>query len=529
MARSLLVFVLIIAYCSAFGQNWQTVRSGDTNYFTAGKHASYKSWVYYPQEAPPMMDSPILRMAYVAGLSELDGDSVFSFYTSLRDSSDFGGCVDTAGVSWLGPMCIRKADGTEYYFNRYRDTITLLTHAGPGYSWVLAKDTSGLQFIGHVIQLGVMQIDGSPDSFKSISIQAYSGTVPVAHPYNALILQISKTHGWIKALDLYRFPNIFSGKGKGIVIDGTQHSRLPLAATKGCMLERIDWKYVPGNEWIWKWEGRFSFNPDNTPQYLTVRHDSVLSFLPLASGLGLATIRSVEFKSSRIYVSGQNAHYNSAFDVSVSVHTDTVRDETANPVPVKVENDWRHSSYYRYFAWPYDTAHYFFTRAVLAHFETHPAFDKGCMRFLPFSAVGDWDQFDTYLPDFGQTGKYVVDMDDHSGNIIKAEYGRYIYIKTGSSIFGTKVNVAALNVPSVLPGLLFKVTPNPAVDHITISSEAYPQPAHAALFNIAGQCVRRLSFSEKLVMPADDIAEGLYFLEITSGGIRETSKVLIQH
>ena len=526
------IMLLMPFLCDA--QNWKTVQSNDTAYFSAGKHYFRKGGYYYPYSTSLVADTPLLRMMYIQNFTTAGTDTIFQFFSSFRDTSNESKCIDTASPSWLGRRFIRKLDGTEYYFNRRKDTITILTNATLGGTWRLGQDTGGKQYLAKVVQVGVKNIDGVLDSFKVISIQAYLGSSSVNNSYNLMVLELSKEHGWRKTLDFFRFPNRDSSNDRiGIADDGNQHLRLPAAFSKGRMEQNISWKYMPGNEWIWKWEGKFTYNPDNSPYYTTVIHDSVLFFQPLGSGSGIATLRTVQYDKSHIYTSGPTSSgYVDALTTSVKIHTDTVTDKAAPLLPKQIENNSYSGIPSRYFLQPYDSIRYFFSRTDLGFYLRNSTND--CYRFgYPLIDGGPDTHFETYLPDFGLTGKYAYEVFNTSTTsmVSKAEYGRYIYIKTGNTTFGTKVNVATLNVEEQRQAFI-SVLPNPAdkfiTIHIGISGNA--QRTHVILYDIAGVVVFRQSIQDAiLTIPTTSLRPGMYFLETITEGARIVKKVVIQH
>jgi hypothetical protein len=473
-----------------------------------------------------MVDSPILRVIFAINAYANGPDSVFQFYTSFRDTVGYGQpCVDTSAPSWLGPRLVRQSDGTEFYFNSRKDTITIHTQAQQGESWVLVVDTAKRRFVGTVTQSAIATIDGVPDSFKTISIQAYVGNNPISHPYNNKVLQFSKAHGWLQTLDFFRFPNRIWGDQYGVAIDSTQHFRLPAAFREGRTTQDIDWKYKPGNEWIWKQESQISNNPDRKATHTTVRHDSVTAFQKIAPNMGLATIRTVEFINYHSFVFSSSSYIDSSA-TTVYTHTDTVQNIAQGPIPTTIENPWRSSVLYRNYAWKYDSVRYFVTQAGLSR-GYYPRYQNGCMRLLPtLGAPDDFSSFSTYLTDFGSTAFYIQDVNDVYW---REEYGRYIYIKTGTDHFGSKVDVSKLAVEAAHATPLFTIAPNPANEKIVVTTPG-TQILQVQLMDISGRVIRQMSFQQRrLTVSTADIPDGLYLLEITGSGVRQTSKVLIQH
>jgi hypothetical protein len=532
MNKIFLAVALIISGSIAKAQNWQTVLPGKANYFTAGQHRSYKGFYYYPplNEILVKVDSPMLRVIFVESTFQNGPDSVFQFYTSFRDANDTirnTSCADTSGPSWLGPQLVRKPEGTELYFNNQKDTITIRTQAGPGETWMLAVDTDGRQFVGTVVQSGSMIVDGVADSFKTVSIQAYNGSAPIPHPYNNKVLQWSKAHGWLKTLDFYRFPNTFWGDKSGVAIDSTQHIRLPATLWEGRMTQNIQWKYQPGNEWIWKYEREFSNKFDRHPTNTIVRHDSVLAFQMIATGTGLATIRTEEYYGYHIFVTG-NQSYIDSFSNRSYTHTDTVHDVFSTSVPVNMEYPWHNSVKNRCYVWQYDTARYFLTQAGLGPYDV--IYYRGCMRLMEtLDAPDDYAYFTTWLADFGQAAYFKQNVTYTTGWSFVEEYGRYIFIKTGSDHFGSKINVSKLAVEAAPGATLIAIAPNPSNEKIVVTTNG-TQILQVRLMDVSGRVLRQIGFQQRnLIISTNDIPTGIYLLEIAGSGVRQTTKVLIQH
>src|SRR5689334_2937970 len=115
--KNLLLTILLFAVCSASGaQNWQTVRTNDTNFYSVAK--TVQTYDY-------LMDSNRLRSMWVVSARLVAGDSLFYFFRGIRLDTPYNTrCQDTLAPSWLGTRMIRKPDGTEHYFNNRGGTIT---------------------------------------------------------------------------------------------------------------------------------------------------------------------------------------------------------------------------------------------------------------------------------------------------------------------------------------------------------------------------------------------------------------------
>ncbi len=161
MLKPFLFLSLFATSATVFAQDWQTVRSHDTNYYNAGNISNNQMLVYNS-----------LRTMWVdLARNTISGDSIFYFFKCVRiDKPSQSLCQDTLAPSWLGPHMIRRSDGSELYFNSYGDTITFFTKASLGSSWILARDISGKSFRATVSYSGTANVNGATDSIKSISI-----------------------------------------------------------------------------------------------------------------------------------------------------------------------------------------------------------------------------------------------------------------------------------------------------------------------------------------------------------------------
>ena len=125
----------------------------------------------------------------------------------LTDSFYWGGYrVDSSGASWLGKKVIRHIDGT-YVFDNMWDSVIIKAQAHTGDSWFFYKDSTVYSYTATVTSEGIDNVLGSPDSIKTITINADSAGLhfPV-DPVNNFKIILSKNHGFVQIFDLYTFP-----------------------------------------------------------------------------------------------------------------------------------------------------------------------------------------------------------------------------------------------------------------------------------------------------------------------------------
>ena len=298
---------MLFSYSSS-AQNWKTVGI-DTNYFSAGKVIlSSSSW------------GSALRIVFIDSFTTIGTDTIFHFYKTLRDTGS-NNCLDTAGATWLGSIFIRQNDGSELYFNSFQDTIFLKTWGSVNDTWTIAKSTDGKQYQATIVVIDTLSIDGVTDSVKTILINAYFNGNPVSDWYDGKQLIISKNHGWVNALDFYRFPNNISTPLQqdpfGAFIDSNIHVRLP----KNFQHPDFDTNhllkiYAPGNEWQIETHGTDFFGNRSSG----ISHDSIINSQ-------LTSPNSIQVTLRSIYVT-------STFS-SNYIHTETITTSDVNSSALK--------------------------------------------------------------------------------------------------------------------------------------------------------------------------------------------------
>ena len=521
MKKLLLVLLSIIVHHGANAQNWRTVCSVDTAFFRAGRHAST------PQSGgASSTDSGIIRGISIRGMQVSGADTVFLLQRGWRDTSGSGGlewsnCIDSTAPSWLGPFFIRKSDGTEYFFNSRMDTITIMTLATIGESWMIARDTSGIWFKGTVVQSGLMTVDGQIDSFKTISIQAFNAANPVPHWYNTMVFQLTKDHGWTRTLDLYRFAHRkrewdYGGTG----IDSTQHSRLPAAIGKVDLAQPdIAWKYAPGNEWIRDEISGVAPLHSNNQRFIT--YDSIISNVPLSPGYVAVKMKTIQY-----------LHYLNATgkleDATVStIHTDTIATGLAYHayLPILSFNGVYESINLRLFSDSLCGDHHFVRMRKLRR-SAYTGLLNGCIRVGPGVSGFTLLKLD-YLKGFGCTYSYYFDGEFMFGHYSELDYP---YLQLNGCRQGTKIDVAKLAVLPLSKAEGFRLYPNPANNVVSISTSLPSQSWKLALRNVSGQIILQQEiFGQQLNISTTDIPSGLYFLEVAGRENCQTFKVIIQH
>ena len=136
-----------------------------------------------------------------------DTDSVFYPFATIQEISE--NCFSPYKASWLGEKVVVKPDGTNLFFNRDGDTITLKTRARLNESWIAFQRGDDFRVKAKVQSVGLEAFLGLTDSVKTITLTVIDKNEnTLENPLNNLQLKISKTFGFIKTLNFYLFPDI---------------------------------------------------------------------------------------------------------------------------------------------------------------------------------------------------------------------------------------------------------------------------------------------------------------------------------
>ncbi len=519
--KHILLLLCITAYIGSTvqAQNWKTVPMADTVYFRGAS-----------------VDNPgsgNLRVIWVSDIEETGSDSVFHFYPTIREPAPYH-CLDTLAPSWLGSKFIRKPDGAEYYFNSFGDTITIRTHAVEQERWILATDTSGIVFEGTVTGIEAQNIDRSPDSVKTIRIQAYQNGLPVEHLYNHRVLQLSREHGWVKALDFYRFPNHLEHHQNyfGTGTDTNQYTRLawPFSYTD---INRIDfqWRYKPGNEWITYSRSSYQVG---VPASVATRHDSVMRTIVVNPEMVIAEVRRKE-AGTRYTADGFPGQYTSESYFTVDVFYDTQYNNSGNTriirhtlyPEVPVLPDINDPGRRRFFAYNLDSicGRYVVRLSSGSHTGAY-YFDSDSLCWGNFGISPGWidASSETVLLGFGR-----IKSSSSSGERYSQSYSStdYVYFKLGDCTYGTKTHLDISDL--VFTGLeSIRIYPNPAKGKVTLKADHHSE--HVSVTDMAGKVIWQQKISEgTCTIDIQSWTKGVYLVQVHGKtGYKVVQKLVVQ-
>lgn len=189
MKKHIIVIYFLLMNLAGYSQNWQCFQTGIVQYFTN--------------------NNGYLRAMRIDSVHVIGDTTYYYPFKTLRASPTsylpFG--------SWLGGTVKQAGDGTTIFDNFYENkTVTILTLAGIGASWIFCTDSTNQYYSATVSAVDTMTVMGMTDSIKTMTINAYlNGSLNTNDSMNNAQLVLSKAHGFVQVPDLYFFPYHYPG------------------------------------------------------------------------------------------------------------------------------------------------------------------------------------------------------------------------------------------------------------------------------------------------------------------------------
>jgi hypothetical protein len=513
--KRVILLSFLVCYCTlSFAQNWKGISNADTTFFIAATLPPDTAW------------NGLLRCVWVESSALSGSDSVFNFNKSIRENFP---CADTNADSWLGSSMIRTAGGIEYYINSVGDSLEFRTWSNLSDTWKVATDTNGTDFYATVTNVYTTTIDGTLDSVKEFSLQAWLGSTMVANYYNNMVIKLSKEHGFISIMQLEIFPNQTWADFYAV---GSLHPALPylhsrIGNTINTDFYHIDLntKYAVGNEWIYEYAQGYGEYEDMPPfrawtGKVRTNHDSIISVNSLSP-----TAIEYTFQRKQNILDKENI-YNPVTGLfslwittanSISIITDTAYQSiTSNYICAKYCSDvftLRHTSNVK----PY----HYFVDTVCSYLRLRcdssqmPIWNKtgSCWAMsLPVSGF-------TYY----RTSR-IADMDFPEGYVrtLGVSYqltgnssSKLHYLKTSTCTYLNKFNVLVLGTTSnELNNESVKIYPNPVNDELNILLDDFSNSiVSTTFFDLSGAIVLQNNSSSQRI-DCSVLKSGMYFVKL---------------
>jgi len=485
MKKVLLVLILFItSFCKA--QNYQCLQAGVKNYFING--------------------NGYLRGIRIDSVRTLGDTTVYYPFHTPRGqySPGFFPILDSNGGSWLGKKVLQLNDGTFIFDSYWNDSVILKTQANIGDSWVFYKDTSSLYYEATVISNDTMTVLSSPDSIKTIMINAYNGSgIVTSDPLNSFNIILSKNNGFVQVFDLYTFPyhkpDSSYREGLDFFLDQAATNSSPNANTATFLL--VDF-IAPNAQQLFNWNTGdilesdhqcTSFPPSN-PYSMTT--DYILDTITdkVISG------HSINYTLSGEYYSCLSGFFPCSLISNTGLYSFSDSYFPIADTGFMPEDLFPVGNYISYF--PYDTNY-----CLLS-----PAYTITPARYDGLSPR-DWTNYKLGI------GKTYYEWDDNDDQLYESD--KLLYYNINGISCGNPRSERVNNIS--LQPYQFQLFPNPTSTSLTIAST--DKITSIAITNLIGQTLFTHEYnSAQVQVDVADLPTGIYFVKINGTEVRKFAK-----
>jgi hypothetical protein len=437
---------------------------------------------------------------------KVEKDSVFYPFAVIQEVSP-DGRFSPFKASWIGEKVVVKPDGTNLFFNREGDTITLKTRARINETWIAFQRTDTLRVEASVQAIELGNVPGLSDSVKTIVFRVLDqqGNI-VNHVLNKLKVKISKTYGFVETLNFYLFPDI---------LIRYQYTRLEAYTLVGLTNPKVG---IQNLTW-------FEVNDFQPGDELHVQEhktgDSYLS-LPIREYDNQCIykyLERIDYADSIIYRYARRQSIETVYtdSATLEIFNDTLKSVVkANPDFDKLPGEPIFDTY---------TVHSIGmindelrTKAVPNNIETYTKVDS----FLAL-LVGEGCLYEEKYID-GLGGPYYYCY----GYMGDTEERKIVYYKKGETEWGEKLVITGVSEIKTSNDL--KVFPNPADAYITISNPSNIKIKKIEMFDFSGRVVQQWKAHELEgnQLNIQHILSGIYLLKTETNAGVKTEKLVIQ-
>jgi hypothetical protein len=147
--------------------------------------------------------------------TSIHGDTIDYFNYYMIRQTDWN-CYKLKGASWTGIKISALANGYDIFYNHKNIPISIKTNATLNETWHLYDYPDARYIEAKIIQFDTMTFLGITDSVKTISLQmkdSFGNSINALAPgdsidmINNITIKFSKSYGFIKIIDFYRFPD----------------------------------------------------------------------------------------------------------------------------------------------------------------------------------------------------------------------------------------------------------------------------------------------------------------------------------
>jgi hypothetical protein len=438
-----------------------------------------------------------------------DADSVFYPFATIQEVSK--NCFSPYKASWIGEKVVVKSDGTNLFFNREGDTITLKTRALINESWIAFQSADNFRVKATVQSIELVNFLGLTDSVKTITlsvIDQHENTLE--HSLNSMELEISKTYGFVQTLNFYLFPDNTvrypTDRLKPYALVGLTNPKVGI--------QNLTWfevnDFQPGDELhildessSWEgWNAEYGYTITNKAKY--------------------KYLERIDYADSIVYLYSQKQSIETVTQDSsiLEIFIDTLRSVViTNPSFDKLPGEPIIDDIDMFAYNLHMSNETILTKKDPKDFERFSFINDSC---LGMWAADGCLKNKTYFKGLG--GPYYECTNCCS---LGGEERKLVYYKKGETEWGEKLVITG--VTDIKTGDDLKVFPNPADNYITISNPSNIKIKKIELINFSGRIVQLWNATECAgnTLNIQHISPGVYLLKAeTDAGIK-TEKLVV--
>lgn len=439
---------------------------------------------------------------------KVDKDSVLYPFATIQEVSE--NCFSPYKASWIGEKVVIKPDGTNLFFNREGDTISLKTRAGINDKWIAFQRSDDFRVKATVQSIELENFMGLTDTVKTISLTVIDQNEnTIDHALNKLEIKISRTYGFIETLNFYLFPDIT------VRSTGDQLKAYSLIGLSNPMVgvQNITWfevnNFQVGDELhileessSWGgWDGEYGYSITNKANY--------------------KYIERIDYADSIVYRYSRKQSIETVTQdtTTLEIYVDTLKsviiaDPLFDKLPGEPIIDEINLAVYNYHMTSGTNPSK--TKPVEGFYNRNDS----CWGIIMYDGCL---KNNTYFNGLG--GPYYACTNCCS---LGGEERKIVYYKKGETEWGEKLVIT--NVSEIKASNDLKVFPNPASFYITISNPSNIKIKKIELVDFLGRVVQIWDANEWTgnKLNIQHISPGIYFLKAkTDNGIK-TKKLVVQ-
>jgi hypothetical protein len=482
---NLFISLLIILTINAGAQNYQTIYTYRT--------ALFKN---------PVNKIIGLRIDSV----KISSDTILYPFTTIQEVS-VEGCFSPYKASWIGDKVVIKPDGSNLFFNRKGEPITLKTRAQLNDSWIAFHRADTFQVEATVKNVEFEEFMGLNDSVKTIAFRvAGQQNNTINHDLNNLEVKISQNYGFVETLNFYLFPDY---------VVHYPPDRLEKYTLTGLTNPEVGLQNL-------KWFDVYDFNAGDELHIQEYRTGNVpfSSIIEYDNRCIYKYLERIDYADSIVYRYARKQSIETVYSDSTSLVTfnDTVKEVIrANPPFDKLPGEpvadtlsvysyYMRDNEFRMKIDPTYTGIFFF---INENCYALPIIE-GCLhenRYL--AGLGG--------PYYSCTG-YVGDTEER----------KLVYYRKGETEWGEKLIIT--NISDIKKDIKIHVYPNPATDELNVFLNSNNLIYKIELFNLTGNCIyQNCAVHEKnFKLNVSEFPKGVYILKVKTEQRGFSQQVVIQ-